>query len=274
MTHSQSLIRSTLLIYSLLLGASLAAFSQQQSSLDSDETARGVSLYEQGDTDGAIKTLREVVSYREGDSKAWHYLGLALIRQGNLKDARDALSHAAHLRARAFDRYLSFASDEVRDEQLARLKGLLRDALDSQTRYLEILSDTTSIGFGSAILEGLQARSDCMDQHTKLVDGRPVLLKSDFKIQRPRILAKPEPMYSAEARNYGTNGTVRLRVVFSADGKVKFIDAVQPLGHGLTEEAIKAAMKIKFEPEMVCAKPVSAPMMLEYSFHIMSRRWP
>ena len=259
----------TLLIILVLLAH--PARSQQQGPVTSDQTSEGVKLYEQGDTDGAIKALREAVRNHGDDARAWHYLGLALIRKGDLNKAREALSEAIQFRNMFFNRSFSFGLDEVRDADLLRLKALLNDDIESHSKYLEILSDTTSIGRARATLEGLQARAQCIEQNTKVIDGHTILLKSDLKIQRPHVIYKPEPTYSAEARRFLTKGRVRLSVVFAADGSVKYIDVIEPLGHGLSEEAIKAAAKTRFEPGRICGKPVSWPMQLEYYFNIWQR---
>ena len=86
--------------------------------------------------------------------------------------------------------------------------------------------------------------------------------------QRARLLFKPEPQYTEEARRNGTEGTVMLRVVFSSSGDVVQIRAVRTLPFGLTERAIAAARLIKFVPAMKDGHPVSVHMQLEYNFHL------
>ena len=86
--------------------------------------------------------------------------------------------------------------------------------------------------------------------------------------QRVRVLFKPEPQYTEEARKNGTTGTVVLRVVFASSGEVVQIRAVRTLPFGLTERAIAAAREIKFAPAMRSGHPVSVPMQLEYNFNL------
>src|SRR6185295_6538348 len=66
--------------------------------------------------------------------------------------------------------------------------------------------------------------------------------------QKARLLSKPEPQYTEEARRNQISGTVVLRVVFSSTGEVLQIRAVRTLPFGLTERAIAAARQIKFTP--------------------------
>ena len=85
---------------------------------------------------------------------------------------------------------------------------------------------------------------------------------------RARLLAKPEPQYTEEARRNQTTGTVVLRVVFASNGEVTQIRAISPLPFGLTERAIAAARQIKFMPALKGGHPVSVQMQLEYNFNL------
>ena len=86
--------------------------------------------------------------------------------------------------------------------------------------------------------------------------------------QRARLLFKPEPQYTEEARRNQIEGTVMLRVVFSSGGEVVQIRAVRTLPFGLTERAIAAARQIKFVPAMKSGHAVSVHMQLEYNFNL------
>jgi TonB family protein len=85
---------------------------------------------------------------------------------------------------------------------------------------------------------------------------------------RARVLSKPEPQYTEEARRGGITGTVTLSVVFSRTGQVTNIRAVQSLCCGLTEKAIAAARQIRFIPATREGKAVSMYMQLEYNFNL------
>jgi TonB family protein len=86
--------------------------------------------------------------------------------------------------------------------------------------------------------------------------------------QRARLLLKPEPQYTEEARRNQITGTVVLRVVFESSGEVAQIRAVRTLPFGLTERAIAAARQIKFAPAMKSGHAVSVHMQLEYNFNL------
>lgn len=86
--------------------------------------------------------------------------------------------------------------------------------------------------------------------------------------EKVRLLEKPEPSYTDEARAKGIAGTVILKVVFTSRGTVENIRVVRELPYGLTERAIEAAKKIKFVPARKDGHAVSMWMQLEYNF------WP
>jgi len=85
---------------------------------------------------------------------------------------------------------------------------------------------------------------------------------------KARVLSKPEPQYTEEARKNQIVGTVVLRAVFSSSGQVTNIRAVSGLPYGLTDRAIAAARQIKFVPATKDGHQVSMWMQLEYNFNL------
>jgi TonB family protein len=86
--------------------------------------------------------------------------------------------------------------------------------------------------------------------------------------QKARILSRPEPTYTEEARQNQVAGTIVLRMVFSASGQVTNITAVSALPYGLTERALVAARQIKFAPAIKDGRAVSQYMQVEYNFNL------
>jgi TonB family protein len=85
---------------------------------------------------------------------------------------------------------------------------------------------------------------------------------------RPLILYKEKAQYTQEAKDNKVEGTVVLRVVFGADSQINIIEVIRGLPHGLTEKAVEAAKKIRFEPAMKDDQPVSVTGKLEYVFKL------
>jgi TonB family protein len=82
------------------------------------------------------------------------------------------------------------------------------------------------------------------------------------------ILAKPKPNYTEEGRKLKIEGEVRLEVQFTATGEVHVIRVLQGLGHGLDEQAVRAAEQIKFKPAQREGKPVDSNATLHIIFQL------
>jgi TonB family protein len=94
------------------------------------------------------------------------------------------------------------------------------------------------------------------------------VFRSSEVITRAVIYSKPEPGFTEEARLKNTSGTVRLRAVLAADGRVRNIAVVRSLPDGLTERCISVARQIKFKPAQRDGHAVSQYVTLEYNFII------
>ena len=102
--------------------------------------------------------------------------------------------------------------------------------------------------------------------------GPPVDYRRTFRhdevTRRAVIVSKPDPGFTEEARKNGVTGVVRLRAALSANGTVTQISVIRPLPDGLTERAIQAAQRIKFQPAQKDGRAVSQWITLEYNFNI------
>lgn len=97
--------------------------------------------------------------------------------------------------------------------------------------------------------------------YSKIFTGKDVTTKA-------RLISKPEPQYTEDARKNQVTGTVVLKVVFASSGQVTNIRTVSGLPYGLTERAIAAARQIKFTPATKDGHQVSMWMQLEYNFNL------
>lgn len=86
--------------------------------------------------------------------------------------------------------------------------------------------------------------------------------------RKARLLSKPEPAYPRRARRSHVQGTVVLRLVLAATGKVEKVTVIKGLPEGVTEEAIKAAREIKFEPAERDGRKVSQSVIIVYNFNV------
>jgi TonB family protein len=82
------------------------------------------------------------------------------------------------------------------------------------------------------------------------------------------ITSKPRATYTDAARRNNVEGTVLVKITFLASGRIGNVSVLRGLPDGLTEQAVKAARQIEFEPKKVNGVPVSVAQTFEYSFDI------
>lgn len=82
------------------------------------------------------------------------------------------------------------------------------------------------------------------------------------------LTSKPQPAYTAEARQLRIEGQVILQVRFTASGQVEVLRVITGLGHGLDEEAKRAAMQIRFKPAQKNGQPVDQISNVNITFQL------
>jgi TonB family protein len=87
---------------------------------------------------------------------------------------------------------------------------------------------------------------------------------------RPTITYKEKAQYTQEAKDNNVEGTVVLNAVFGVDGQIGEIEVIRGLPYGLTESAIEAAKKIRFNPAQKDGQPAPVRGNLEFSFNLHS----
>jgi TonB family protein len=128
----------------------------------------------------------------------------------------------------------------------------------------EIPPDYTVHEFKPQVMRSSEAaKADALREGSS--DGRVALQAMSAKL-RPTILYKEKAKYTLEARHNRIEGTVVLNVIFTADGRITSIKVVRGLPDGLTEKAIEAALKIRFQPAIKNGAPVSVRGNIEFKF--------
>ncbi len=83
-----------------------------------------------------------------------------------------------------------------------------------------------------------------------------------------KIIDRPIPKFTEEQKemNICVQGTVAIRIEFLGSGEIGKVVAINSLPYGLTENAIEAAKKIKFEPETKDGMTITVFKSVQYSF--------
>jgi TonB family protein len=82
------------------------------------------------------------------------------------------------------------------------------------------------------------------------------------------VISKPTPVYTEEGRRLKIEGEVVLMVSFEAAGRVRVVQVVQGLGHGLDEAAVHAAEQIRFKPATRDGQPSDSTAKLHIVFQL------
>ncbi len=83
---------------------------------------------------------------------------------------------------------------------------------------------------------------------------------------KPKLLSRPTPAYTDDARAAGVSGKVRVEITVDEHGSVVAVRVLQGLGHGLDEAALAAARGMTFEPALRCGKATSATFKVGFNF--------
>jgi TonB family protein len=149
---------------------------------------------------------------------------------------------------------------ESREAALEPLKARMRETADRL--------DTFAKTRAAAEAESMHELAASLRLYGRMGGENQAIFRSSELTQKAIITFKPEPGFTEEARKNNTTGTVRLRAVLGADGRVRHIAVIKRLPDGLTEKCIAVARIIRFTPAKVDGAPVSQYVVLEYNFNI------
>jgi TonB family protein len=93
-------------------------------------------------------------------------------------------------------------------------------------------------------------------------------IASTANVTTVQVISHPRPEYTPEAKQLKIQGEVVLEVRFSADGQVHVIRVVRGLGHGLDQQAIRAAEHTQFKPATRDGKPVDITTYYRIDFQL------
>jgi TonB family protein len=88
------------------------------------------------------------------------------------------------------------------------------------------------------------------------------------RIVPAEIISKPVPVYTQEARGLRIEGEVLLEAVLEASGNLRVVRVVRGLGHGLDDNAVRAAEQIHFKPAMKDGQPTDSTVVLHIIFQL------
>lgn len=87
-------------------------------------------------------------------------------------------------------------------------------------------------------------------------------------LEFPVAEKKPEPEFTAEARQDRVKGLVQVRLTVGTDGVPRRIAIKQPLGYGLDARVAENLARYRFRPGMKDGKPVAMEMIVNQMFDV------
>lgn len=84
----------------------------------------------------------------------------------------------------------------------------------------------------------------------------------------PKLLFKPRPEYTEEARQLHLEGTVYVKIHVAASGAVSVVGVQSGLGHGLDQSAIKAVQSMRFQPALQNGQPADWDGVVNVNFQL------
>ena len=132
-------------------------------------------------------------------------------------------------------------------------------------------SPTPSLPANSQVTAEKNQDYRCTDDGTlaRLLEESTVVAFQPKEVDtKAEITAKPDPVYTREARRAGVQGIVTLKLLLLPDGKLDRIKVVRGLPYGLTENAIRAACEVKFKPAVKAGNPVAQWVTIQYGFQL------
>ena len=84
----------------------------------------------------------------------------------------------------------------------------------------------------------------------------------------PKVLFKPRPEYTEEARQLHLEGTVYVKIHVSAAGAVTVLGVQSGLGHGLDQSAVHAVQGMRFQPALQNGQPAEWDGVVNINFQL------
>lgn len=235
-------------------------------------TGLSYSLLFRNKNSDASREARTALSLEPNLPDAHYVVGVVRLREDDpveaLKEANTAIKLSPEfspgylLKSQSLARFYRDVLVEKKDETSEERTNRFTEAADALEKYLQLEPAAADKQSWAEQLESLRFYS----QHTST--GIAGVFSWKQVTTKARVLSKPEPSYTEDARRTQVTGTVVLRAVFTAEGAVRHFLVIQGLPYGLTEAAISAARKIKFTPAAIDGRPVSMFIQLEYNFNL------
>lgn len=225
----------------------------------------GMDALSSNDYEKAAGHFKQAAADKPGDMWAFYYFGLCLLNLKRFDEAANAYQQAMRIKPNeaAVHYQLGKIHLEKGDTEAAKNElGWLQEHSQNLALYLSDLfpADNTAS----------QQQPEPTDAPANSQPLRPAdkNMLPMTPSQRPTILYREKAKYTEIAKINRVQGAVVLQVVFEVGGVIRLIRVTRKLPDGLTQKAIEAAQKIRFNPATRNGAPVSVRGTLEFQFNL------
>ncbi len=95
--------------------------------------------------------------------------------------------------------------------------------------------------------------------------AKPMRVTISGKVMAQKVKSKVAPVYPAQAKSKGIEGTVRLHVVLATNGTVTQVQVVTG-APALVRSAIEAVKQWVYEPTLIDGQPVEVDTVVEVNY--------
>ncbi len=231
---------------------------------------------QQGKLDQAKALYTKALTTEPGEPIALIHRGTVELETKDFPAALDDFEQAQKTDSRYASEALMWqAITQERDNKPDAAEQLYQHALGAADMH-SISAATTMDLYGQLLQQqGKYDQANLMHQQAAAIRDAQPQPHSTYTAHRigkdvhsPVLKSKVEPEYSPEARAAKYDGTVLLNTEIGADGRVRDIQVIRPLGLGLDEKAVEAVTKWRFEPGTISGQPVAVRATIEVKFKL------
>jgi TonB family protein len=206
----------------------------------------------------AMEALEKAIENQPVYPEAYLLLAQCLADDDKPDKAREQVNIAIAQGISGFPAYRLLAAIDLAKEDFVAAISSLETAL----RYATTIDDEEA----NKVRDQLVGLREFTRQFARFADLRENQKAPD--IVRPVLIDFVGPRYTEEARALKIQGSVALVLLITENGDVDTVLPYRSLGHGLDEQAVEAARKLKFSPATQSGKPIRYLTRLSMEFNL------
>ncbi len=160
---------------------------------------------------------------------------------------------------------------ELEKTNAAMMLAIRKDLTKEQWEKLQEIQDLRRTSAAFPVTTGPAARrKHAAKANTSSAQSEERIYSvGEDSVVPPKILYKPLPQYTQEARDAKVEGIILLQAIIRNTGQITDIKILKGIGHGLDESAIETLSKEwKFEPGTLDGQPVNVQANIEITFRL------